>query len=132
METIDLYDNIFKRKSVRRYEATPLDEDTLTKITRHMATIKPLNDGIKTELRILPGNAVNGIFRIRAPHYLALFSEEKEGHLTNAGFILQQMDLYLSAIGVGSCWLALAKPSKEYLKKLRTEVRHQPRVWKTV
>jgi hypothetical protein len=81
-----------------------------------MATIKPLNDGIKTELRILPGNAVNGIFRIRAPHYLALFSEEKEGHLTNAGFILQQMDLYLSAIGVGSCWLALAKPSKEYLK----------------
>lgn len=115
METIDLYDSVFKRKSVRRYESAPLDEDTITKITDHMTTVKPLYDDIKTELKILPGNAVNGLFGVKAPHYLAIFSEEKEGYLQNAGFILQQMDLYLSANDVGSCWLGLAKPSKQYI-----------------
>ncbi len=115
METIDLYASIFKRKSVRRYESTPLDEDTITKITDHMATVKPLYDNIKTELKIIPGNAVHGLFGVKAPHYLAIFSEEKEGYRQNAGFILQQMDLYLSASGVGSCWLGLSKPSKQYI-----------------
>ena len=31
----------------------------------------------------------------------------------NAGFLLQQIDLYLSANGLGSCWLGVAKPSKD-------------------
>jgi hypothetical protein len=31
----------------------------------------------------------------------------------NAGFLLQQIDLYLSANSIGSCWLGMAKPSKE-------------------
>lgn len=31
----------------------------------------------------------------------------------NAGFILQQIDLYLSSKNIGSCWLGMAKPSKQ-------------------
>src|SRR5690606_38406218 len=34
-------------------------------------------------------------------------------YLTNAGYILQQLDLYLSANGLGSCWLGIAKPTKD-------------------
>jgi len=116
METTDLYSSIFKRKSIRRYESVPLDEDTIAKITNHIAMVKPLYSNIKTELKILPGNTVNGLFSVKAPHYLAIFSEEKEGYQQNAGFILQQMDLYFSANGIGSCWLGLAKPSKQYVK----------------
>ena len=115
MEAIDLYNSIFKRKSVRRYENGPLDENTITKITDYMATVKPLYDNIKTELKILPANSVHGQFGVKAPHYLAIFSEEKESYLQNAGFILQQMDLYLSANSIGSCWLGLSKPSKQYI-----------------
>ena len=116
MENIDLYSTIYKRKSIRRYESTPLDEATLAKITNRFNHLKPLIENIKIELKILPANTVNGLFAAKAPHYLAIFSEEKEGYLTNLGYILQQMDLYLSANGLGSCWLGLAKPSKEFIK----------------
>jgi hypothetical protein len=119
MENIDLYQTIFKRKSIRRYESIPLDEATLVKITNRLSQLKPLYEDIKTELKILPANTVKGLFAAKAPHYLAIFSEEKEGYLTNAGYLLQQMDLYLSANGLGCCWLGAAKPSGEFIKGSR-------------
>ncbi len=51
-----------------------------------------------------------------APHYLAIFSEVKEGYLTNIGFMLQQTDLFLSANGLGNCWQEIPNPTKELLK----------------
>ena len=113
MEKIDLYSEIFKRKSIRRFQPTPLDETTLANLTNTFNQIKPLNKDIKTELKILPENTVKGLFAVKAPHYLAIYSEEKEDYLTNAGYMLQQLDLHLSANGLGSCWLGVAKPSKE-------------------
>lgn len=44
-----------------------------------------------------------------APHYAVIFSEEKDGYLTNVGFMYQQLDLYLQSIGLGCCWLGLGK-----------------------
>jgi len=114
MEHTDLYSTIHKRKSIRKFDPTPLDEATIAKISNRFDKIKPLITEIKTKLMILPANTVKGLFAPKAPHYLALFSEEKEGYLTNAGYILQQLDLYLSANGLGSCWLGVAKPIKDF------------------
>ena len=47
----------------------------------------------------------------KTPHYLCLYSEKKDGYLMNAGFMLQQIDLSLSANGYGSCWIGLGKPA---------------------
>ena len=114
MEHTDLYSTIYKRKSIRKFEPTLLDESTIKMITNRFDKIKPLKKEIKTELMILPANTVKGLFAPKAPHYLAFFSEEKEGYLTNTGYILQQLDLYLSANGLGSCWLGVAKPIKDF------------------
>ena len=43
-------------------------------------------------------------------YYLLFYSEEKDGSLENIGFIGQQMDLFLSGSGLGSCWQGMAKP----------------------
>ncbi len=60
----------------------------------------------------MKGDEIKGMFRADAPHYLVLFSEEKEGYQANAGFMLQQMDLYLSSKGLGCCWQGGPKPVK--------------------
>ncbi len=44
---------------------------------------------------------------------MIISSENTEGYLMNIGFIFQQMDLYLSSIGLGSCWLGMAKPTEK-------------------
>jgi nitroreductase len=121
IENTNLYETIFKRKSIREYNLTPLDGDTLAEIMAHTSALKHLYDDIKVETKLLSQKDVKGLFLAKAPHYLAVFSENKDGYLTNAGFMLQQMDLFFSANGIGSCWQGVAKPTKEILNLSKLE-----------
>ncbi|MBS4021905.1 MAG: nitroreductase [Dethiobacter sp.] len=107
-----LYETIFVRKSVRRYKSTPLSDGLLQDIVEHTRRLEPMLKGIKVEFKLVPGKMIKNLLPVKAPHYFAIFSENKEGYLTNAGFLIQQLDLYLSANGIGSCWLGIAKPAK--------------------
>jgi nitroreductase len=119
MEEKDLYSTIFQRKSIRKYDLDPLDEDILKEIRDHLQTLKPLHKEIKIEFKILSPDVVKRRMMREAPHYIAVFSEVKEGYLSNVGFMLQQMDLFLSANGLGSCWQGIPTLRKEGLARSR-------------
>ncbi len=119
MEEKDLYSTIFQRKSIRKYNLDPLDEDTLKEIRDHLQTLKPLHKDIKIEFKILSPNVVQRRMMRKAPHYIAVFSELKKSYLSNAGFMLQQMDLFFSANGLGSCWQGIPTLKKEGLASSR-------------
>lgn len=115
MENNNLYDTIFRRKSIRKYDLTPLDDNRMTDILRYMDNLEPMYSDIKIELKILGPNNVKRRMMKKAPHYLAVFSQAKDGYLANVGFMLQQMDLFFSANGIGSCWQGIPKPNKDVL-----------------
>jgi len=102
---------IRKRRSVRLYDLTPLDPNTLDEVKAQIERVKPLYPDIKYSVRI--ANKTKGMLNVKAPHYLLFSSEEKEGFSENIGFIGQQLDLYFSGAGLGSCWLGMAKPSEK-------------------
>jgi nitroreductase len=110
---MELYDTIFKRKSIRKYDPTPLDSKRHEEISRNLQSLKPMFGDIKTEFKIILADQVTRKLRNNAPHYVAAFSEAKGSYKVNIGFMLQQMDLYFSASGLGSCWLAIPQPTKE-------------------
>ncbi len=112
MQNNDVYPLIFKRKSIRIYDMAPFDEKTLQKISESLHTLQPLCDDIKTEFKIISHNRVRRT-RKKAPYYIAAFSEKKPYYLPNIGFMLQQMNLLLSANGIGSCWQGIPQPTKE-------------------
>lgn len=112
----DLYDFIYKRKSNRKYNMTPLENDQLAVIKAFADSLKPLYKNIKVEYE-LTGDVKN-ILPVKAPHYFIISSEDKEGYLTNVGFMFQQMDLFLSSKGLGCCWLGMAKPVRKLDTKL--------------
>ncbi|ACL75073.1 nitroreductase family protein [Ruminiclostridium cellulolyticum] len=109
----ELYKTIFTRRSIRKYDMTPLPEQKLQEIKNFADNTKKLVPGIKCEICFLDKENVKNIFPIKAPHYISIYSEKKEGYLMNVGFMLQQVDLFLSANNLVSCWLGIAKPSKE-------------------
>ena len=113
MTKAQLFKSIFVRKSVRKYRMTPLTEVQLSEIQHYTETVTPLDASIRYSFSYLSSDQVKNLFPIKAPHYMCIFSEEKEGYLMNAGYILQQIDLYLSAQNLGSCWLGMARLSKE-------------------
>ncbi len=117
----DLYEAIFRRKSVRKYAPGKLDPAMMEKVVAHLAELKPLFPEIRTELKVMTNQEVKGMFKVDAPHFLAFFSEVREASPTNAGFMMQQMDLFLSAHGIGSCWQGGPKPIRESMKVSKFE-----------
>ena len=107
-----LYEAMFRRKSVRKY-AGELGSDAMEMVVSHMALLSPLFPEIRTELKVMTNPEVRGMFKVDSPHFLAFFSEVKDGYAANAGFMMQQMDLFLSANGIGSCWQGGPKPRRE-------------------
>jgi nitroreductase len=113
MNDEELYTMIFKRRSIRKFDMTPLSEQRLQQIMRFADSVKPLIPNIRFEYSFLTQNDVKNLLPIKAPHYISIYSENKDEYLMNTGFILQQIDLYLSANNIGSCWLGMAKPTKD-------------------
>ncbi|QAA30535.1 nitroreductase family protein [Clostridium manihotivorum] len=121
MNNAKFYETIFKRKSVRKYDMAPLDEKTLEDVKKFIDDIKPLLPEVNTEFQVISQDDVKSFMSIKAPHYVVVFSENKEGYLTNIGYMLQQLDLYLSSKGLGACWQGIAKPAKDIINKSNLE-----------
>ncbi len=109
----NLYDAIFKRKSIRKYDMAPLSRDILSSIMAFANQAQPIVRGLKYEFAFLGAGDVRNPLPIKAPHYLCFYGDKTDGNLMNAGYLLQQVDLFLSDKGIGSCWLGLAKPNRD-------------------
>lgn len=105
-----LDEQIYLRKSCRKYLDEPVNLDL---IDEFMSNVKPLNEDIKYRYEFLKQNEVSSKMHFKAPYYLAIYSEIKENYMVNAGFIFQQLCLYLQSQGIGSCWLGLGSPKKK-------------------
>ncbi|HEY5561932.1 MAG TPA: nitroreductase family protein [Clostridiaceae bacterium] len=112
MTNSELYDTIFSRRSIRKYDMTPLPTKTIEDIKEYASRLKVLDESIEYELVYMGTEDVKNLLPIKAPHYICFYSQKKDNYLMNAGFVLQQMDLYLSRSNLASCWLGMAKPSK--------------------
>ena len=107
----DLYEVIFKRKSFHLFKGVGRDgitPDELADIENAYADFDCLYPGIKTAIRIIPASRVN--FKRDAEYCILIYSEEKDNYLMNAGYIGEQLDLYLVQHNIGSLWYGIGKP----------------------
>ena len=102
-----LNEMIYYRKSCRSYTGVPVDAEMIEKILTFEP--KPLYPEIKVRMDILSRDKIKCIFPWTTPQVIAVYSEEAEGYLENAGFLFQQMDLYLQTLGLGACWLGMGR-----------------------
>ncbi|HJD38026.1 nitroreductase family protein [Blautia sp. An46] len=111
---MNLYEAIFLRKSVRNYEMEPVSGEILQEVREFYGEIEGLNPGIHTEISIIDNtkgkNRMMHILGVKAPYYLAFYSEEKDLTQMNAGYIMEQIALFLCTKGLGTCFLGGVKP----------------------
>ena len=110
---MNLTEMIYRRKSVRSFTNELVSDEILNKIEEFVASAKPLYPEIKVKMEIVPRNRVKCICPWTTQQLITIFSEDKPGYLENAGFIFQQLDLYLQSIGIGTCWLGMGTLTAE-------------------
>lgn len=106
---MQLQEMIYKRKSIRKYTSGSVDNKIIVELNNFFEQCKPLYNDIEFKIELINKENVKCICPWTTKQVIAFFSEEKEGYLENAGFILQQVDLYLQSMGIGTCYLGMGK-----------------------
>lgn len=116
---MNIYEAIFVRKTIRRFRMDGLDQVLLNNIINFAESIPMLFEGIGIEYKLLEykdtKNYFNGIVAVKAPYYLLIYSDKAPGYQMNAGYLMQQIALYMTAKGLGSCYLGRLKAKKPVL-----------------
>jgi nitroreductase len=115
---MNLYEAIFVRKTVRKFKMNPIEQSRIDDIISFAQNLPMLFQDIAVEYKVLDKAQVShmfsGAYTVHAPHYLVIASETAPNYLMNAGYLMQQISLYLTAKGLGSCYLGSMKPKKEF------------------
>lgn len=115
-----LYEAILVRKSVKNYYMDQLDQTMLNNILNFANHLSMLFEGQQVQYKIVDYSNTDskmlGIFSVKAPYYFVIGSDGSNQSLMNSGYLIQQISLYLTSKGIGSCLLG-----KKKLSKLTTE-----------
>lgn len=109
----DYYDMIFKRKSFHLFRGVgneKISNEELTEIETAYSSFDSLYPQIKTAIRIVPASTVS--FKRDAEYCILIYSEMKDNYLINAGYIGEQLDLWLVKHNIGSLWFGIGKPDE--------------------
>ena len=102
-----------RRMSVRSFDMKGLSQEELKQITDYAASLPTLLPGQKIRADIIGPDDVKAIMKWRAPHYLAIYAEDSDAGLMNAGFVYEQVALYLTTLGIGTCWATSVSPKEK-------------------
>lgn len=105
---MNLYEAILCRKSIRKFTKDRISDKLLQQIRMFSQKATALNEQIGVEVEIIDNTQkkapLKGFGKIDAPYYLMLYSEEMKGYERNAGYIMEQIVLYMTEKGLGSCY----------------------------
>lgn len=111
---MDYYKLIAKRRSNRDFEEESVNKAVLDELIGYFPEAMRLFPSIQTKIVLaepdvqsLCGATGYANVLVRAPHYLLVLSAPDEGYLENAGFIVSDMALKLTDMGVDHCWLTV-------------------------
>ncbi len=108
----NFYQAIFKRKSFHLFRNAgtgTLTPEELDGIRTAFKGLEPLYPEIRTAIRIVPGGK---LFRPDAEYGILIYSEKKENWLMNAGYLGEQLDLWLVSRSIGTLWYGIGKPDE--------------------
>ena len=119
------YEAVFCRRSVRKFRMEPVAADILDQIRKFSANAAPLDGVSRVELEIYEHvnkkEKIHGMWKTEAPDYLLVYCEDTPGAYRNAGYVAEQVVLYLTLKELGSCYLGDTKvgpAEKNGLKRL--------------
>ncbi len=110
---MDLYEAVYNRKSVRHYKMELLPQEFFRNLRKFEQGLQPFDPELHYSVELfnaMDGEArIRGPFRVKAPYYMVFFSEPGEYAMVNAGYLLEQIVLYMAGHGVGTCYQGMVK-----------------------
>jgi nitroreductase len=121
-----LYQAILRRRSVRRYDKSPLDTDTLQRVKDLVGSVKPLTPGNQWQVRYQDDlaredlSALLGAYGaiLTPPHVLVPYLLGEHHPLTDLGYRAERLAVGLTALGLGSCFVGTLSREPQLRERL--------------
>jgi nitroreductase len=126
---MDIHDAIFYRRSIKKYSNKRISKDLMEVIKDITGGLDKLDKDIDIEVHIIEREdkiKKNKTFKLNAPYYIVVTSEEKEGYLQNVGYTLQKVLLELVTLGLGTCWIDSSFNKKVIAESIDIKEDHIP------
>lgn len=95
-----IIDALYKRKSTRQFSKIEIESDVIERIKKRLSGIEPFYKKGRYEVVVSEYRQNLDV----APYSVGIYTDGLKESEINAGYILQQIAIYLSAIGVASCF----------------------------
>lgn len=113
---MNMFDTIFSRKSIRNFYQERIEWEVIEDILKYADSLPMLFPDNKVEFKLVSNiekkQGFSGPLAIKAPYYICISSEKSENYLLNAGYLMQQLNLYIESKGLGTCFLGAANPGR--------------------
>ncbi|MFA9462957.1 MAG: nitroreductase family protein [Velocimicrobium sp.] len=101
---MNLYEGIYVRKTIRHFCMESVDKEILDHIMNFTSHLEMLDENQKVQFEIIENRNDK-----RAPYFLVISALPVEGYQVNAGFLMQQVMLYIMTKELGSCFMKYHK-----------------------
>lgn len=111
-----------KRKSVREYKMSDLDEKTLEKVVNLTKDMPVIDETVGVEFRLLIDGqklskeleGISGYYgkMIAAPHYFAVYADSNIQSYKYAGYVGEWVILNSGKLDLGTCWIEAGDSAK--------------------
>ena len=103
---MNMYEAIFVRKSVKKFLMEELEQPLLEQIVQFARELPLLMENAEIEFTVLENvnNEIKNpkLLTVKAPYYFVVACENKPDQLLNAGFLMEQMILFIASRGIGT------------------------------
>ena len=101
---MDLLEAIKQTKAVRKFSFEALSDSIMENIKKRFYELGALDDEIDTDFEIIDNRhskkVKGGFLSVNAPYYMIFYSKKAPGAYRNIGFIIQQITLHLTSLGL--------------------------------
>jgi len=112
------YEAVYNRTSVRKYKPELIPAEFFRQMNKFLESMMPLYPEIGWKFVLF--NAIDeegktkGLFRVKAPYYLVCYTTDGENAWKQAGYLTEQVVLYLTSRGIATCYQGGAKAVLEH------------------
>ncbi|MBE6819112.1 MAG: hypothetical protein E7517_08165 [Ruminococcaceae bacterium] len=103
-----------QRKSVRNYSPQRFSDELKAQIGLAVKSLVPLYDDAQTNFKFCPANTIREQVKgnlVKAPYYIIISAKKADGFLENVGFMAEQLVIWLTQQGIGSCYCGMGRPA---------------------
>lgn len=101
---------------MREFQGKRIEDSVMQGFWKYQKEILALYPDIPYKIEIactLEENLKKSLFAVNAPYYISFLTTEGKEALLNAGYVMEELSLYLATKGIGTCYQGMVKIAKQ-------------------